>query len=500
MKDARLPCADQRHLLLPMQPTPNGALHLGHMSGPFLQCDIMARRLRQLGADVTVMCGADVYENWVLLPARESGTAPEDLCKANASQIRADLDHFGIGLDYWANPLLEADRDAYEASHNRLLADAIKAGRIERHVEKVPYSRQTALPVYGVWLQGVCPGCRQPAGGNACENCGYHYQPDEILSPRSRDGETDLDWRKVAAWYTQPLEPESLARDLEFRVPQAEFRKLAQDYAANAKARTRITSPDEWGIPNWIDGCGATICNTFYGYCLYLASVYASLRNRPTPLSHDGIATKVTVFAGIDNLAAALIGPENVASAVPSLRNFDEVRLSRFLLFEGSKFSTSRRHGIWVRDLAGLDHIHPDEVRLYLATVLPTRRETDFDVVALTRFVNRHRSLLRKSLAAISQVADVPAAMPDHEETDPDRLVQDYLTFLEQPVGSASQWLSRFSYLAAPLLPRLSAQIVSNFGFGGNQRLPEPLGVPLDIETISKVAQRNSVPQPIDIS
>lgn len=42
-------------------PTPNGDLHLGHLSGPFLSADVFARRMKQLGHDAIVVSYTDDY-------------------------------------------------------------------------------------------------------------------------------------------------------------------------------------------------------------------------------------------------------------------------------------------------------------------------------------------------------------------------------------------------------------------------------------------------------
>ncbi|WP_428992044.1 class I tRNA ligase family protein [Bathymodiolus heckerae thiotrophic gill symbiont] len=53
-------------------PTPNGRFHIGHISGPYLKTDILARNLKFLGHDVKVMSGVDTYEAHVSLKGNRS--------------------------------------------------------------------------------------------------------------------------------------------------------------------------------------------------------------------------------------------------------------------------------------------------------------------------------------------------------------------------------------------------------------------------------------------
>ncbi len=68
--------AARRWLLIPMQPTPNGRLHLGHGAGPYLRADVIARAPRRDGDDVQIITGTDAHENWVLADGLTSGHTP----------------------------------------------------------------------------------------------------------------------------------------------------------------------------------------------------------------------------------------------------------------------------------------------------------------------------------------------------------------------------------------------------------------------------------------
>ena len=56
-------------------PTPNGDLHLGHISGPFLAADVFARVRRVRKDEVILVCYSDDYQAYV---ARMAVQQPRD--------------------------------------------------------------------------------------------------------------------------------------------------------------------------------------------------------------------------------------------------------------------------------------------------------------------------------------------------------------------------------------------------------------------------------------
>ncbi|MEZ5839496.1 MAG: class I tRNA ligase family protein, partial [Hyphomicrobiales bacterium] len=54
-----------RYIVTITPPTPNGDLHLGHLSGPFLGADVCRRALAGAGHDVLFVSYADDYQSYV---------------------------------------------------------------------------------------------------------------------------------------------------------------------------------------------------------------------------------------------------------------------------------------------------------------------------------------------------------------------------------------------------------------------------------------------------
>jgi methionyl-tRNA synthetase len=256
-------------VILPMQPTPNGRLHLGHASGPYLRADAVARHLRRSGHVVEVVCGSDVFENWILLDCERTGRTPVETVNLYHAGIRDDLAALAIDVDDFVNPLDPQHAEAYRAIHETLIDSLIASGSADLAAERFPVSSGSGRYVVGVWLLGRCPNCNDDVAGNSCENCGYHFQPSEVQSPRSRLDEGELEWRQEDCWFLKPrggIDPivrciEETGADPAMVVPTAR----------TASVTRGIATQDRWSIA-WCrsraDCYGSRCCSRSYGTTL----------------------------------------------------------------------------------------------------------------------------------------------------------------------------------------------------------------------------------------
>src|SRR5262245_44638299 len=85
-------------------PTPNGDLHVGHVSGPYLAADVHARFLRSQGKDVAYVSSADDNQSYVVTTAKRLGVAPKQLAGEQAERIRESLAKASIAIDAFTAP------------------------------------------------------------------------------------------------------------------------------------------------------------------------------------------------------------------------------------------------------------------------------------------------------------------------------------------------------------------------------------------------------------
>jgi methionyl-tRNA synthetase len=510
----------QRWLLIPMQPTPNGRLHLGHGGGPYLRADIIARAMRRDGHTAHIVTGSDAYENWVLATAHSTGRTPEQTCQHYHAGIAEDLRHLDIQLDAWIDPLHPDHRADYHQLHRDLLATLRKAGIARQETERIPIGAHTGRAIIGTFLAGTCPTCQAPAGGNTCTACGSHFQPHEIGNPHSRLTDEPITWTDQAHWFASPTNPATVLDKLAATGLDVAHLDTARRYLTRTGGRIRLTQPGDWGIPSPDLPDGHVLANPYYTYSLYCAHSHARATSTPNALTPESGTTAVGLF-GTDNSIAGLVAP-HVLAHPDHHKPFDHTVINHMLHFAGRKCSTSKRHGIWISELRDTTNITTDELRYFLASLPLDHAVGDFNTDSLTTTVNDLRrwnaQRLRPALHALRPTTTAPESI----DSDPLRKLLDqqrqHLTpphidltaaidditqwTHNQPADltdpdHALAWLAGTALLTEPVMPTLARHIREALGtdsglghhVNDGQRSPDgemaPFGVPDEIQHLS---------------
>src|SRR5689334_1720314 len=80
-------------------PTPNGDLHVGHLSGPYLAADVFARFARLQGFDVIFGSYSDDNQSYVKTTAERLNLAPADVCRKYTAEILKTLSAAEVTID-----------------------------------------------------------------------------------------------------------------------------------------------------------------------------------------------------------------------------------------------------------------------------------------------------------------------------------------------------------------------------------------------------------------
>ena len=143
----------RHYLLVPPEATPNGPLHLGHIGGPFLWSDMIARHLRVRGDLPLVITGSDVYESYVALKAHTEDSTPGEVAAHYGQRIQDDLAALRIGVDAFIVPDQQPWREQFEqevaASIERLTARGAVLTRTERVPRNARAGSASSPPMTG---------------------------------------------------------------------------------------------------------------------------------------------------------------------------------------------------------------------------------------------------------------------------------------------------------------------------------------------------------------
>src|SRR5690242_3514792 len=384
-------------------PYANGPIHVGHMV-EHVQGDIWVRALRMAGHTVHFVCADDAHGTSIMLRAEREGITPKELIDGVWKQHTADLRDFGVRYDHYSST---------DSATNRELTYQIwraleRGGHVESRSVKQLYDPVKEMFLPDRFVKGECPVCHsKDQYGDACEACGSTYTPMDLIEPYS------------VVSGAKPVEKESL----HFFVKLADFEELLQGWLEERRAAGGLQSEvvnklQEWfadGLRSWDVSRDAP----YFGFEIpdqpgkyfyvwvdapigYLSSFrdYCAAWNAKHPqnpirfedfIERDDAAesgTELVHFIGKDIIYFhTLFWPAMLHGA--GLRTPTAVNVHGFMTVDGAKMSKSR--GTFINARTYLDHLDPDYLRYYLATLLgPTLADIDLDLKAFEERVNSH--------------------------------------------------------------------------------------------------------------
>jgi methionyl-tRNA synthetase len=377
-------------------PTPNGPLHVGHLSGPYLAADVAARAARLRGEAVLVLSGLDVHQNYVVTKAAADERPVADTLRAYGDLIRAGLTRARIGYDVFLDP---TDDPAYRDSVAGLLADLVAAKAALVEDTDLLACAGCGRTLHHGYVTGGCPHCGAGSGGGTCERCGGFTTAATLVGARCACCGGEPTPRRVPVPVLRLEDYRDRLLDVWARAELTpRVRDLVEHYLDTGLPDVPLAYPTDWGIPS-LGGRGAESTSDGQRVDVWaemgLGYLYAVAREiDPGVRSMDGCVAAwdriagIWHFLGIDNAFyyAVLIPALFLAAGLPPglLRGLE---VNEFYRLDGQKFSTSRNHAVWAHEF--LDGEDPGLVRLYLCWDRPEPYESDFTVAGYREFRER---------------------------------------------------------------------------------------------------------------
>ncbi|MEY6568767.1 class I tRNA ligase family protein, partial [Streptomyces sp. PGLac3x] len=485
------------HLVTAAYHTPNGPLHLGHIGGPFLSADVVARHLETLGHPVARISATDSHESYLLMAARRAGVTPEAVATRYHDAALDALTGLGMHQDAWPDMHRDPYRGLYHERSHATVEDLERRGRLVRETEKLLHSPATGQGLVGAFVQGRCPACGSGAAGSSCESCGLWFGPADLLDARPvlpEDGPAGT--RAVTSVFLTGDPRWFSGEEAARRFPPG-YAELLEKYVAHNGRRIRLNHPLGWGVP-WRGGAPGDV-HLSYGTGTYAAfSVLRDLYRDTGPAGRDAFARDtdvVTIATGGYDATLPWMFVLAFMDDATDWQPHQHHLMNRFLLLNGEKFSTSRGHVIWAHDYlrAGLP---VDPLRGYLASLSDAGRESDFRTAEFADWTSRvlagrwdpairralrdgtgdtapvPASFTAEAVAALTATADAlrpPATSPRAALA----VLDDWITRAAPGLapGEPATWLAVLAVLAQPLMPTLAAELWQTLGAPGSPSL-----------------------------
>jgi methionyl-tRNA synthetase len=370
-------------------PTPNGDLHLGHLSGPYLGADAYVRFQRMQGTEVWHLTGSDDFQSYVVDCARREEREPARTAEHYSAEIAATLRLMDIEVDQYTVTNVDP---GYRDGLRRYFSKLVDSGAVTVQETPALVDAETGAYLYEVDVSGGCPGCGGGTSGNICEECGEPNLCVDLVNPRSSRSEAPPKQQPLSRFVLPLHEFGSEVADHHRlgRVP-ARLRELADRVFARTRLDIPVTHPSDWGVaPADTTADGQVIWvwpEMSYGFLHGIEALGGRLGRDWQAVTPEQ-DWKLVHFFGYDNsFYHAVLYPALYRLAYPQWNPDIDYHVNEFYLLEDGKFSTSRRHAIWGKQILRPETV--DAVRYYLSLTRPERRRTNFELEAYTETVQR---------------------------------------------------------------------------------------------------------------
>jgi methionyl-tRNA synthetase len=371
----------QKFIVTSALPYVNGIKHLGNFIGSLLPADIYARYLRAQGHDVLCVCATDEHGTPAELAALEEGLEVADYCKKYHEIQKQIYKDFLLSFDIFG-------RTSDKANHKitqHLFLKLYENGLIEERETTQLFSIDDQRFLPDRFVRGICPYCKyENARGDQCENCTKVLDPLDLIEPKSAiSGSKNVEARISKHLYINlPKMENVIGQWIETKKdtwPKTSY-SIAKKWISEGLKSRSITRDLKWGIPVPLKGYEDKVFYVWFD--APIGYIGASIEwSEQTGKSWENYwkdpETKLYQFMGKDNIPFHTVTwPSAMKGADDGFALADMVKGFEWLNYEGGKFSTSLKRGIFTDQ--ALKIFPPDHWRYYLILIAPERHDTDF--------------------------------------------------------------------------------------------------------------------------
>lgn len=225
-------------------PTPNGDLHLGHLSGPYLGADAFVRFQRMNGVRAWHLTGSDDYQSYVVAQAAQEKSTPEQVAAHYGAEITRTLELMDIRPDQFT---VTSTDPGYREGLRDFFAALEASGKVARRELPALFDKETGQYLYEVDVSGTCPSCEAATNGNICEECGEPNNAADLVEARTRrSGAVRTGSVERLALPLHEFREVVTAHHRLGRVP-ARLRELAERVFTRETFELPLSHPAQWG-------------------------------------------------------------------------------------------------------------------------------------------------------------------------------------------------------------------------------------------------------------
>ena len=187
-------------------PYANGPLHLGHLAGAHVPADIYARWMRMLigKENVVFVCGTDDHGSTSELAALQAGKPVREFIDAIHEKQCETLSRYGIGLDVYTGTSSPDCFPHHKKTAQDFLRKLDKNGMLHKRTSRQWFDPKLQRFLQDRFVTGKCPNPKcdnESAYSDECDRCGMHYDPTELISPKSAMSDAIPELKDTLHWW-----------------------------------------------------------------------------------------------------------------------------------------------------------------------------------------------------------------------------------------------------------------------------------------------------------
>lgn len=383
----------KKYLITSALPYINGIKHLGNFIGSLLPADIYARYLRQQGRDVLAICGTDEHGAPAEIAASEAGESISDYCDAMYQVQKSIYDQLDLSFDYFGRTSTESNKEITQA----IFLQLDNNGFINTKHIKQYYSIDDSRYLPDRYIIGQCPFCEyDKARGDQCDGCGSLLDPSDLIDPQSvLNPSSHLELRETEHLFLNlpKLQDAIAAWAKTLEKPSKLVAGLLKKWLDTPLTERCITRDLSWGIPVPKKGFEDKVFYVWFdaphGY-ISITKDWAESIGTPNAWQSwwkEGNNVDYTQFMAKDNVPFhAIFWPAILLGANDDWKMVDTIKAFDWLTYEGGKFSTSQKKGVFLDQALAL---YPSDYwRYYLVANAPETSDSDFSFEEFARTIN----------------------------------------------------------------------------------------------------------------
>ena len=463
----------KRYLVTSALPYANGPLHIGHLSGAYLNADIYVRYLRLMGKDVVFICGSDEHGAAITMRARKEGISPQEIIDKYHRQFEDTFKRIGISFDEYfrtSDPL-------HHQTSSDFFLHLYKTGQFEEQTSSQYYDVEANQFLADRYIIGTCPKCNYAeAYGDQCEKCGSTLSPNELINPKSALSGTVPELKETSHWFLPLDKHESWLKEyIEKGLIDDSFHHDPKDWKPHVIGQCKswldsglqpraMTRDLDWGVdvPSEIPGSeGKKLYVWLDAPIGYISATknWASKNNAKWEDYWQDDESSLIHFIGKDNIVFHCLIFPALLKAHGEYSLPINVPANQFMNLEGRKISTSKGWAIWVHEYLDEFEGKEDVLRYAMIKNMPETRDSEFTwkgfqdfnnnelVNNLANFVNRVVVLTNKFYGGVVPAFDEDASFVSNRgENDMPGFHDSELLDLYDKISEMVEHLNNFEF------------------------------------------------------